>query len=270
MFLHLKHQLIKKIEKIPLLQIFIYNHLKFLNFLLPHDKDYYALKLLFQTNEERSFLDVGGNIGLSTLGFIKLGFNKNKIHLFEPDSSLIKKYLNNIKEKYPKIKIYPFGLSYKSYSKNLYKAYYKNYFFHFNNSFSKNYIKKKLFDNYGKDSNKFTIRSKTLKLKKFDQLNIKEEICFIKIDVEGLDHEVIFGMKRCIQKFLPTILVEYNYSNFSKIYNFLKQKYDCYFYDFKKNKLNKLTKLSINKLKKGKILESVFKKNSVNIFFIKK
>ena len=90
MFLHLKHQLIKKIEKIPLLQIFIYNHLKFLNFLLPHDKDYYALKLLFQTNEERSFLDVGGNIGLSTLGFIKLGFNKNKIHLFEPDSNLLK------------------------------------------------------------------------------------------------------------------------------------------------------------------------------------
>ena len=97
MFLHLKHQLIKKIEKIPLLQIFIYNHLKFLNFLLPHDKDYYALKLLFQTNEERSFLDVGGNIGLSTLGFIKLGFNKNKIHLFQMNT--IKKYLNKIKKK---------------------------------------------------------------------------------------------------------------------------------------------------------------------------
>ena len=117
---------------------------------------------------------------------------------------------------------------------------------------------------------KFKIKSQLFNLKNFDQLKIKDEICFIKIDVEGLDHQVIYGMKKCIYKFLPTILVEYNYSNFSKIYNFLKQKYDCYFYDFKKNKLNKLTKLSINKLKKGKILESVFKKNSVNIFFIKK
>ena len=85
MLLHLKHQLIKKIEKIPLLQIFIYNNLKFFKFLLPHDKDYYALKLLFSKNEKRSFLDVGGNIGLSSLGFISLGFKENKIHIFEPD-----------------------------------------------------------------------------------------------------------------------------------------------------------------------------------------
>ncbi len=94
MFLHLKHQLIKKIEKIPLLQIFIYNNLKFFKFLLPHDKDYYALKLLFSKNEKRSFLDVGGNIGLSSLGFISLGFKENKIHIFEPDKLLVKKYLN--------------------------------------------------------------------------------------------------------------------------------------------------------------------------------
>ena len=51
MFLRLKHQLIKNIEKIPLLQIFIYNNLKFLKILLPHDKDYYALKLLFSDIE---------------------------------------------------------------------------------------------------------------------------------------------------------------------------------------------------------------------------
>ena len=82
MFVYLKHQLIKRIEKIPLLQIFIYNNLKFFSFLFPHDKDYYALKLLFSNNEKRSFLDVGGNIGLSAIGFRELGFNKNKIHIF--------------------------------------------------------------------------------------------------------------------------------------------------------------------------------------------
>ena len=85
-----------------------------------------------------------------------------------------------------------------------------------------------------------------------------------------MDHEVIFGMKNCIKKFLPTILVEYNFSNFSKIHNYLKIKYDCYFYDFINNKLIKLTKNSIKKLKKGIILEKLFKKNSVNIFFIKR
>ena len=41
-------------------------------------------------------------------------------------------------------------------------------------------------------------------------------------------------------------------------------------YDFINNKLIKLTKNSIKKLKKGIILEKLFKKNSVNIFFIKR
>ena len=89
MFAKLKHQLIKNIEKIPLLQIFIYNNLQFFKFLFPHDKDYYALRILFSQNEKRAFLDVGGNIGLSSIGFRKLGFKNNIIHLFEPDKDLI-------------------------------------------------------------------------------------------------------------------------------------------------------------------------------------
>ena len=47
MFVHFKHQLIKRMEKIPLLQIFIYNNLKFFDFLLPHDKDYYIKIIVF-------------------------------------------------------------------------------------------------------------------------------------------------------------------------------------------------------------------------------
>ena len=77
-------------------------------------------------------------------------------------------------------------------------------------------------------------------------------------------------MKNCINKFKPVILVEYNMSNFTKIYNFLRNKYNCYFCDFNNNKLIKLSKIKIQKLKKGKILEQLFKKNSVNIFFLKK
>ena len=128
MFIYFKHKLIKRIEKIPLLQIFIYNNLKYLKFLFPHDKDYYALKILFPLEEKRSFIDVGGNIGLSTIGFRELGFKENRIYIFEPDKSLIKFFLNKIKRKYRYIKIYPFGLSNKNYSRNLYKAYYKKNF----------------------------------------------------------------------------------------------------------------------------------------------
>ena len=270
MFIYLKHQLIKKIEKIPLLQIFIYNNLQYFKFLFPHDKDYYALKLLFSKSEKRSFLDVGGNIGLSTIGFRELGFKENKIHIFEPDNNLIKSYLNKVSKNYKLLKIHPFGLSNKNKSSNLYRAFYKNNFFHFNNSFNKKYIQNKLYDNYGSLSKKFKIKSEILKLKKFDDLKLKDEICFVKIDVEGLDHLVLYGMKKLINKSLPIILIEYNLSNFSKIYTLLKKNYDCFFYDFKNNKLNRIFKNDILKLKKGIILEKTFKKNSVNIFFKKK
>ena len=77
-------------------------------------------------------------------------------------------------------------------------------------------------------------------------------------------------MKKFFKKNNPTILVEYNECNFSKIYKFLKDKYNCYFYNFDKNKLEKLKVLDILKLIKGEILENRYKKNSVNIFFISK
>ena len=103
MFALLKHRVIKKLKKIPLLQIFIYNNLNYFKFLFPHDKDYYALKLLFKTSETRAFADVGGNIGLSTIGFRELGFKKNKILIFEPDKNLIKSYLE-VKKSYFNLK----------------------------------------------------------------------------------------------------------------------------------------------------------------------
>ena len=77
-------------------------------------------------------------------------------------------------------------------------------------------------------------------------------------------------MKNFIKKKVPTILIEYNHSNFRHIYNFLNKFYDCYFYDFFKNKLILLSKIQIKMLQKGIILEKKFKKNSVNIFFLKK
>ena len=270
MLVLIKHRLIKTIEKIPLLQVFVYNNLQYFKFLFPHDKDYYALRLLFNKNEKRTFLDIGGNIGLSTIGFRELGFLKNKIMMFEPDQFLLKNYVSKIIKNYSNIKVYPFGLSNKSQKKKLFRAFYKNVFFHFNNSVNLAYLKEKLQHNYGAKAKKFKIKSTTFDLKKFDELNIKEDICFLKIDVEGFDEYVLYGMKKFFKKNNPTILVEYNECNFSKIYKFLKNRYNSYFYNFDKNRLEKLKFLDIQKLIKGEILENRYKKNSVNIFFIDK
>ena len=270
MLISFKHRLIKIIESFPLIQIFIYNNLTYFRFLLPHDKDYYALKILFKKDEKRTFLDIGANIGLSTIGFRQLGFKKNKIIIFEPDKFLLKKYIYKIIKNYSNIKVFPLGLSSKDEKKKLYKAFYKKTFFHFNNSFDLKYLEQKLKFNYGVKAKNFKIKSSIFTLKKFDDLDIRDNICFVKIDVEGFDELVLYGMKNFFKKNTPVILVEYNESNFSKVYKFLKKKYFCYFYNFDENKLVKLTPQNILEMIKGKILEKKYKKNSVNVFFIKK
>ena len=266
----LKYWIIKFIEELPLLQIFIYNNLSKFKFLFPHDKDYLALKLLFNLNEKRDFIDVGGNIGLSAVGFRELGFKKNKIIIFEPDTYLINKYLKKIKKYYKNLFIHKFGLSNKNEEKILFKAFYKKRFFHFNNSFDKEYIKSKIKHNYPKKFKKFKFNSQKFKIKKFDNLKIKTNACFIKIDVEGFDHNVIYGMNNFIKKNKPVLLIEYNYSNFKFIYNRLKIDYYCYIYDIESNNLIKLKKKDIKELKMGKILEEKYSKNSVNIFYVNK
>ena len=270
MFNKIKYQLIKIIENIPQLQILIYNHLSKFKFLFPHDKDYLALKLLFNKNEKRDFIDVGGNIGLSTIGFRELGFKNNTIHVFEPDKLLIRKYLRKLKKYYNKIKIYEYGLSSKNSEMKLYKAFYKNKYFHFNNSFDIKYIKNKIKENYPDIYNQFNFKSQSLKLKKFDTLNFKFRACFVKIDVEGLDHKVLEGMIKYINKNKPIMLIEYNHSNFKNIYNKIKSNFHCYRYEIEKNMLMKLNSNQIKSLLIGDILEKKYKKNSVNLYYIHK
>ena len=135
---------------------------------------------------------------------------------------------------------------------------------------TKNILKKKIKDNYPTKYKKFYFKSQKLSIKNFDNLKINSNACFVKIDVEGFDHNVIYGMKNFIKKTKPVLLIEYNHNNFALIYNKLRIDYFCYIYDIEKDNLRKLEKKDIKKLKMGKILERKYSKNSVNIFYINK
>ena len=47
MLTKINHELIKIIEKILLIEIFVYNNIKYFKFLFTHEKDYFALKILY-------------------------------------------------------------------------------------------------------------------------------------------------------------------------------------------------------------------------------
>ena len=270
MFNSLKYSFVKFIEKVPSIQMLVYNNLFFFKFLLPQEKDYLALKILFHKNEKRTFVDVGGNIGLSTASFRELGFRKNQILIFEPDKTLINKYLKKLEYHYDNIKIFPFGLSDTDEFKTLYQANYKNLSIHLNNSFSKKYILRKIKNNYPDKFLFFKYNKRKFQLKKFDNIKYKKKICFIKIDVEGFDHLVIDGMKRFLKKNRPIFLIEFNQSNFSRIWIKFKKNYNCYSYDIEKNSFTSFSNIMIKRLINGHIFDKRYDKNSINLFLIPK
>ena len=105
------------------------------------------------------------------------------------------------------------------------------------------------------------LNQNNLKLEKLDGMNfnlIKDEWSiskdtsinyitkFIKIDVEGYDHEVLKGMKKTIIKYNPIVLVEFNKNNFFIIKKFLKN-YKPWVYFYEKNKFKVFNKNMIDK-----------------------
>ena len=74
-----KFKIIRFIERNYKLNLFIYNNINLLKFLLPHEKDYYGMLLLCKENKKDVILDIGASLGISSMGFRKLGF-KNKIY----------------------------------------------------------------------------------------------------------------------------------------------------------------------------------------------
>ena len=113
---------------------------------------------------------------------------------------------------------------------------------------------------FTKSKSKFFILYKSkIVLKKYDSLNLNINPSFVKIDVEGHDHEVIYGMKKTIKKYKPIFLIEYNPENFKKIFKELKNFYNCFIYNIFEKKMNILTRTEIKSLLSGE--------NKKNFFF---
>ena len=259
----IKYKLIRWIEKFPLISIFIYNNINKLKFFLPHEKDYYGISKICKISEDRSFIDVGANIGISTLGFRKLGFT-NPIYLFEPNYLLYKKYLKKIKKKNKKIFINNLALDKKKDKKILYLPFYKGETLHFLSSFDKKYILNSIKISFPNIKKKVNIIKKEVKSNRFDAIKIKYPPEFIKLDTEGHDYNVLLGMRKTIKKYQPIFLIEYNSLIFKKICKYLKY-YKPYIFNFKTKKF-----LSVN-IKNKHLISRTSKYNLLtnrNVFFI--
>jgi hypothetical protein len=58
----IQFSIIRILEKYPQFNLFILNNIIYFKFFLPHEKDYYGIKLIFkETKNLNAFLDVGAN-----------------------------------------------------------------------------------------------------------------------------------------------------------------------------------------------------------------
>lgn len=226
-FLKFKYKIARLFEQFPNLNFFILNNLRFIKFLLPHDKDYLGMKLICKNRLDFQIIDIGGNVGASILSFRSLGF-ENQILVFEPNTLLVSKYLSKIKQKDPNIEIFNYGLGITDSNKILYVPYFQNLSLHTYASFDKSFLVKGLKKSL--PDLKITIQEEKIKIKKFDNLKFIKKPHLIKIDAEGFEVQIIRGMLMTIKKHMPILLIEYNKKQIEEIIKILPL-YFAYVYD---------------------------------------
>lgn len=168
---------------------------------LPHQRHYTALKLI-NDNPRSLYLDVGANRGQS-IESISL-YKPNRIVSFEANPLVAK----DLRVRYPDAEIYAFGLGKCDGEFVLYVPAYKNAIFTARASLkeeaAQSFIQQRPV--YGFSGRQARIETVTCSVRTLDSLGLTPG--FIKIDVEGMELDVIEGGMKTIRNSLPIIMLE--------------------------------------------------------------
>jgi len=141
-------------------------------------------------NPKRNIIDLGANIG--THSVIYSNYTSGNIYAFEPQKIVYDILVKNI-ELNNCVNIIPYNFGASNVSKEFYmNACYENK------------------DNHGAFKIDDTLSEETglkIECKIIDELNI-QDVCYVKIDVEGHEYEALLGMKQLLIRDHPTIMIE--------------------------------------------------------------
>jgi len=158
----------------------------------------YDVDQLSDLLEEATILDIGSNIGLFTKAIIdKISYKK--IYAFEPVKDFFDYSTKTIKDQ-SEVFFYNFAIG---------------------NTNETREISVNLDMNIGSSSlirNHHNERFETIEIKRLDDLEIKDKIDFIKIDVEGFEADVILGGLKTIEINMPSMFIEIDFplNNYAK------------------------------------------------------
>ena len=205
-------------------------------------------------DQNRSSIDIGVFRGAYSYRLSELS---KKVYGFEPNPIMFKTLKKNLCKIKKNIEIFNLALSNQKGSCILKIPIRDDYIYSFRNDgsyskskipfYKKSYLKFNFEDYYEAGLATIDINN-NLNLRKYDEFNvlknkldnilIRDEIGFIKVDVEGHELECLKGAEKILKTYKPNLLIEINKvhnKNYNQIFKFLKNlHYSCFYYDNKK------------------------------------
>lgn len=170
----------------------------------PHEDDFKALSY-FRCSSTNLFLDVGANRGEAIQSILMMRPDASVI-AFEPNHYLTEK-IRKVYKNDPRVEIRDFGLGSADGSFRLFVPFYNNFMFDGLASFKERRARNWLVNRmYGFNSKKLEVKKVVCQVKRLDDLDLAP--CFIKIDVQGFEYEVLRGAANTLSKCKPVVLME--------------------------------------------------------------
>jgi FkbM family methyltransferase len=195
---------------------FYYHSRKMLR--IAHERDFAVLALLPRQNDDL-FLDVGGNHGQSILS-MRLFRPDTPIISFEPVPGLYAEIVRRFGSD-PAVDVRNYGLATSETTLPLYVPSYRGFVYDGIATFSHEnalaYFSSKTL--YFFDPKHVAVSEMSCHLKTLDSLGLAPT--FMKIDVEGFEHEVLMGGLETVKRHEPVIMVE-RYWNDTRVFDLLQ------------------------------------------------
>jgi FkbM family methyltransferase len=169
-----------------------------------HEKEF-EFVTAFSNPTDNVFLDIGANRG-DAIQSILMRQPNAKVYAFEPNHYLAGK-LNRLYHQNEHVKILNCGLGNEAAKFDLYVPFYNNYMFDglasFKEQNARDWLRNRL---YGYKESKLEVKKINCEVKRLDDFNLKP--CFIKMDVQGFEYEVLLGGINTLKNSRPVILME--------------------------------------------------------------
>lgn len=173
-----------------------------------YEKEFKLLERLLNSSfNPNCIVDVGGNLGQSTLA-MELIFKPSEITIFEPNPLMAAECRRIRESSGHKIVVEEVGLGSENTENLLFTPIYNGITFWGLASQNKEQVKAFFGPHnvWNYKSSKFEIDEKVIRVRTLDSYNLKPD--FIKIDVEGMELDVLVGAEKTIIESWPVLMVE--------------------------------------------------------------